>query len=408
MPGNFLPQSTICPSGSSRPSVKNTHQLLHVELITKLYILTITKDNYITYFVIGLCAILCAIVNKQSQSDPIVFNLLVPREFQIWNGRIWGLATSAFIHIELFHILFNMWWLKDFGSLFEANLKKHQFILFLLSSAIASSSAQLLISGQTGIGFSGVVYALFGVLLASKTKDPRYAIIINKTTAIWLIGWMFLCIVMTHIAGWNIANAAHVAGFIYGYCIGQAFIMRKKVALYTTGLFACLVICIASVTYAPWLPAWKERNLYQEFKNMESQAEKGDAEAQYQYSLFFRDSESNFSKYLYWLKESVQQKHLPAMNEYAWVLVTDKRDYIRNKELGLKLAKECCELDRHEQSIYIDTLAAAYAANDQWEKAIELQMKAISSNKLKEHERGMKARLQLYQNKQTLFSSQSR
>ena len=75
----------------------------------------------------------------------------------VFNGAWWGLVTSAFVHIEIWHLAFNMFWLWSLGSRLERAIGSWPFLGFCLMSAFVSSSLQLAVSDATGIGASGVV-----------------------------------------------------------------------------------------------------------------------------------------------------------------------------------------------------------------------------------------------------------
>jgi tetratricopeptide (TPR) repeat protein/membrane associated rhomboid family serine protease len=217
-----------------------------------------TSIPWITYTIIVICGAICAFLNlgKGFTLYVDIGNFLMPTGAAIWSGAYWGFFTSAFVHIAVWHILFNMWWLKDFGTLLEPSMGRIKFILFTLSAGAVSSGAQLAFTDDTGIGFSGVVYAMFGYMLATRNVEPVYQKIVDKRTIVWLLGWLVLCIILTVTGVWNVANGSHIAGFLFGLCIGYAFTARTYVLLSRFGLLPLIVLTVLSATYMPWSDAW--------------------------------------------------------------------------------------------------------------------------------------------------------
>lgn len=66
-----------------------------------------------------------------------------------------------------------------------------------------------------------------------------------------------------------------------------------------------------------------------------------------------------------------------AQNGYAWILCTCPDDKQRDGKKALIHAKKACELTEYKNGGYLDTLAAAYAENGEWAKAVEWQDKAL-------------------------------
>jgi GlpG protein len=270
---------------------------------------------WITYSVIAICISICAFLNIYQKSLLYlrVVEIIVPSAPVIWSGAYWGLLTSAFVHFNLMHILFNMWWLKDFGSVLEPTMGRSKYIFFIIAAACAGSGAELAFTYQTGIGFSGVVYAMFGYIVAARSLQPLYQEVVTKKTIIWLLGWLVLCIIMTFAGAWNIANAAHIAGFLFGYFVGNAFAANVRVGLNKAGLTALVILMILSVTYMPWSDTWEERDKAEdELSTIEAKAAAGDPKAQYEYSeiLLYCGEKKDA---ILWLRKSAAQDYVNAM-----------------------------------------------------------------------------------------------
>src|SRR5262245_36177099 len=171
------------------------------------------RDYPITAVIIGVCVAMFLLLNFSGDpAKEAILRILAPSPFLIWGGAVWGLATSAFVHLAWWHILFNMLCARDFGRAVERDMGARHFVGFVLASCFVSSSWELFVSAATGIGFSGVVYALFGFMLARRHSRPAYPAILTRRTVTWLLGWLIACFVLTVTDVVPIANAAHVAG----------------------------------------------------------------------------------------------------------------------------------------------------------------------------------------------------
>ena len=78
------------------------------------------------------------------------------------------------------------------------------------------------------------------------------AYICNPTTVQLLIGWFFLCILLTMMKVWNVANTAHGAGFIFGYLLGQSIFTIRRRALWRAATVVAAVAMLGTLLWCPW------------------------------------------------------------------------------------------------------------------------------------------------------------
>lgn len=74
------------------------------------------------------------------------------------------------------------------------------------------------------------------------------------------------------------------------------------------------------------------------------------------------------------VKQGLQQDHvyLKGLNNYAWLLATATNNEIRDPRRAQELARRCCELSDYSNPDFLDTLAAACAAEGRFEEAIRV------------------------------------
>jgi GlpG protein len=143
---------------------------------------------------------------------------------EIRHGEFWRLFTPMFIHWSWLHIIFNMLWLRDLGSMIEA--RQSSLHLFFIAFAIAglSNLGQFLVSGPIFGGMSGVVYGLLGYIWIRGKFDPASGLYLHPSTVSMMLIWFVLCIASNFSPTpflRNIANTAHAvglgAGMAWGY-----------------------------------------------------------------------------------------------------------------------------------------------------------------------------------------------
>lgn len=176
---------------------------------------------------------------------------------EFWSGRVWPLVTSAFLHADIIHLAFNVYWVWVLYSEMERMTTPARAVLFGLGAAAFSSAAELMAMDQMGIGLSGVGYAVFGFGWGRSARDPRYARLIPQETLNMWLGWGVLCVVLTMSGTWAVANFAHGGGLFFGWFAARATAdgRRRRLAAAALALpsLACVVLILVG---PPWSMTW--------------------------------------------------------------------------------------------------------------------------------------------------------
>ncbi|HEX6191747.1 MAG TPA: rhomboid family intramembrane serine protease [Chitinophagaceae bacterium] len=170
----------------------------------------------------------------------------------------------------------------------EFELNKVFYFFLIMSSGLVSSMAQLSFS-TTGIGLSGIVYALFGYLFVKSKTSETYKDALDKRTTNLFLVWLVLCVILTRTGAWTVGNAAHIGGMLWGMLLAYASRYNRLVQL-ASGLIY-LATLTALMIYGPFSTA------YLSYKAYESHAAQKVEEAISIYKkILDRDPDSEFAK----------------------------------------------------------------------------------------------------------------
>ena len=291
-----------------------------------------TYKKYIPWFTLSCClASVVLFVGINFEPDLNSWDTYkkwgAPSSNDIWNGEWWGLVTSNFLHVAIWHIIFNLSWFWLLGKKIEFESTKLFYGLFIFSSAVISSIAQLAFSGETGIGLSGVVYALFGYIFIKAKSTNEYKGFIDKRTINWFLGWLIICIILTYTKVWEVGNAAHIAGLLWGLLYGKISNSNKAIRI---GL-PILLLSISSITvfWQPWSTAWLGNKAY----NLHKSQKLDEAEKVYKIILE-REKDSEFAR---------ANLRLIQIGRLSQLAFDAHQKY--NYEEALKLYKEILKID---------------------------------------------------------------
>ena len=137
-------------------------------------------------------------------------------------GQWWRLLTSAFVHVGLLHVAFNMWALLAGGAFVERLFGRTRFLTLYLLAAIGGSLASIVWQPHTvGAGASGAIFGIYGALLGflvvRHKSIPPAAVASLGRNALAFVGYN---VVFGLRPGSHIDMAAHLGGLLSGLLAG--------------------------------------------------------------------------------------------------------------------------------------------------------------------------------------------
>lgn len=181
--------------------------------------------------------------------DDFFMNGLVWDQWQLWRA-----FTCTLLHVNFFHLAFNLYWLWTFGTLAERVFGHLRCSGIFLLLALGSSLAEFaVLSG--GVGLSGVGYGLWGMFWVLEKRDPRFADAVDQQTSLMFVAWFFLCILLTVTSVMPVGNIAHGVGALMGALLGFAICGQPEARRNSiAGLSAVVILgLMGSLVFWPWI-----------------------------------------------------------------------------------------------------------------------------------------------------------
>jgi len=141
------------------------------------------------------------------------------------HGEWWRLFTSMFMHGGLEHLVFNMIGLLTVGIFLEPAIGTRQYTTaYVVTGIISGLTSIWWHPNAVGVGASGAIFGLYGVLLAlllTKFFDPVFKRGLLLSTVI------FVAYNLIRGLSGHVDNAAHIGGLLSGLAYGFLFYLIK-------------------------------------------------------------------------------------------------------------------------------------------------------------------------------------
>lgn len=165
--------------------------------------------------------------------------LLLSRE-AIVEGRVWTLLTSALLHADAWHLVFNLIGLWVFGKLAEESLRGAKFVTFVLLAAVLSHVPFLAVEFATHgyamtIGASGIVVA---ALVYAAFRFPGYPIAVwFVPMKLWQVAALYVVLDVfgaAHRDG-QVDHWTHLGGALFGFAVHKWGLLPRVPSLLPHG-----------------------------------------------------------------------------------------------------------------------------------------------------------------------------
>jgi membrane associated rhomboid family serine protease len=154
----------------------------------------------------------------------------------------WRIVTGGFLHYDIAHVAFNMFFLYVMGTLLEPVIGRVNFVLIYFASLLAGSFGALLFQPDIPtLGASGACFGILGALLVI-ARDRRISIWQSGLGLTLVINIVFSLSVKGISIGGHLGGL--VGGIIAGVLIVQLAERRRMTAMARAG---CVLLGIISV-----------------------------------------------------------------------------------------------------------------------------------------------------------------
>ncbi|TLH59937.1 rhomboid family intramembrane serine protease [Mycolicibacterium phocaicum] len=204
----------------------------------------ISKGSLVTYTLIAVNIVMFVLqhTSVQMQQDLVLWPPAVA------DGQYYRLASSAFLHYGLAHIVFNMWALWAVGPQLEQWLGRLRFGVLYGLSGLGGSVLVYLLSplNSATAGASGAIFGLFG---ATFVLFRRLQLDVRGIVGLIVIN-LVITFVLPAVSAQAISWQGHVGGLVTGTVVAAvfAYVPARQRLLALISVTAVLLVLFAGLT----------------------------------------------------------------------------------------------------------------------------------------------------------------
>ena len=180
------------------------------------------KKPIVTFIIIGIL-VLMFLMQFVFTPIELLYYLGVQKDL-VRYGEIYRLLTGAFLHLDILHLLCNLYALYVVGKLSESYFGKWKFTLIYLFSALTGSLLSIAMGDSFSIGASGAIFGILGSLLYF---GYHYRVYFGNVLLKQIIPVIIFNLAIGFMID-DIDNFAHIGGLIGGLLISKAVGINSK------------------------------------------------------------------------------------------------------------------------------------------------------------------------------------
>ena len=197
-------------------NMKNNKENMEAEKILE------PKKPIVTFIIIGILVLMFLMQFVFTPID-LLYYLGVQKDL-VRYGEIYRLLTGAFLHLDILHLLCNLYALYVVGKLSESYFGKWKFTLIYLFSALTGSLLSIAMGDSFSIGASGAIFGILGSLLYF---GYHYRVYFGNVLLKQIVPVIIFNLAIGFMID-DIDNFAHIGGLIGGLLISKAVGINSK------------------------------------------------------------------------------------------------------------------------------------------------------------------------------------
>lgn len=190
-----------------------------------------THVPVVTYAIIAICAALFAIDAALSGGETLQGGFLsgsvgplgeqhLINGFFVADGEWWRILTSAFFHLGLIHLGFNMYVLYLYGPIVERMYGRLEYAAVYLLCAAGGSVLTILVDPrQFAAGASGAIFGIIGLLFAVSRRHHAVLGREGRSVMAGIGSYLVFLLLFTFLVP-NISWTGHLGGLVVGAVLG--------------------------------------------------------------------------------------------------------------------------------------------------------------------------------------------
>lgn len=176
---------------------------------------------------------------NQVLNNYILHNFAVPASLQTLAGKPWTAFTYMFLHLEFWHLLFNMLWLYWFGRIFTEFLSDRNLVAVYLLGGLAGGLVFILsfnmfpvFEEMVPVSFAlGASASVMAIVSAISFYVPQYQIqllFFGRVRILYLAIILFVFDFFMIPSGNAGGHLAHIGGAVFGFLYTQFYRLSRS------------------------------------------------------------------------------------------------------------------------------------------------------------------------------------